>query len=29
MATAKDGNAPLAAVLQHGQLLGQRIEPIQ
>ena len=27
MATAKNGNAPLAPVLEHGQLLGQRVDP--
>jgi hypothetical protein len=29
VAAAEDGDAALAAVLQHGQLLGQRVNPVE
>jgi hypothetical protein len=29
MAAAKNGNAPLAPVLEHGQFLGQRVDPTE
>jgi hypothetical protein len=28
MAAAEDGDAPLASVLEHGQFLGKRVDPI-
>jgi hypothetical protein len=29
MAASQDRNPPLAAVLEHGQLLGQGVDPVE